>query len=122
MTRPPGRTARRARSRRTRFTQLQRINTGPTPSSVTTTETLWTEPHISEQMLRAHLDDSGDAASRNPDVIESSGSWITEEFGVHHGTTVADLGCGPGLCANPLPRTGVSVLGIDFSARSIDYA
>lgn len=104
------------------FTDLQIINARPTPWSRPATDALWTDPHISKMMLKAHLDGSIDLASRRTDVLEASVAWIGETFGLVRGTRVLDLGCGPGLYANRLARTGASVTGIDFSGRSIRHA
>ncbi len=73
-------------------------------------------------MLKAHLDGSNGLASRRTDVIEASVAWIGETFELVRGTRALDLGCGPGLYARRLARTGASVTGVDFSSRSIRYA
>ena len=73
-------------------------------------------------MLRYHLDGAVDLASRRTEFIEASFAWITQTFDLGPGTRVIDLGCGPGLYASRLARTGASVTGVDFSPRSIEYA
>jgi SAM-dependent methyltransferase len=104
------------------YQELERINQPPELYSCRTVEELWTDPYISEQMLRYHLDPSVDAASRSAEFIDRSVSWITETFALRDGARVVDLGCGPGLYANALARTGAAVTGVDFSSRSIAYA
>jgi SAM-dependent methyltransferase len=104
------------------FEQLQRINRPPELYACRTIEELWTDPHISEQMLRYHLDPSVDAASRSAEFIELSVAWLVEWFALGKGRRVVDLGCGPGLYANALARSGAAVTGVDFSSRSIAYA
>jgi SAM-dependent methyltransferase len=82
----------------------------------------WDDPHISSQMLAAHLDPTSDTASRRPETIERSVAWIVKTLGLHPGDHALDLGCGPGLYATCLAERGIKVTGIDYSQRSIDYA
>jgi SAM-dependent methyltransferase len=104
------------------FARLVEINQRPEVFGRDTVEQLWTEPHRSAQMLRNHLDGSTDASSRTAAFIERSVRWISDTFRLGPGKQVTDLGCGPGLYTNRLARTGASVLGVDFSARSIEHA
>jgi SAM-dependent methyltransferase len=82
----------------------------------------WDDPHISAQVLAAHLDPEISAASRPPAIIERSVAWIVAQLGLPAGAAVVDLGCGPGLYAQRLATRGLHVTGIDFSQRSIAYA
>ena len=82
----------------------------------------WDDPHISKQMLAAHLDPTIDAASRRPETIERSVQWLIDTLGLKPGASVLDLGCGPGLYASCLARAGLHVTGVDYSRRSIEYA
>lgn len=82
----------------------------------------WDDPHISGQMLAAHLDPDTDLASRKPATIDASVAWIIETLGLEAGNRVLDLGCGPGLYAARLARQGLAVTGVDLSQRSITYA
>ena len=59
----------------------------------------WDDEHISEYMLKAHLDPEIDAASRRHDFIEQSAKWIAQYCKVRPGMKLLDLGCGPGLSA-----------------------
>lgn len=104
------------------YAELEEINERPRPFSRSTTQQLWTEPHLAEQMLRAHLDQGQDVASRNAGFISRSVQWIAETFAVGSGSAVLDLGCGPGLYANRIARTGAQVTGVDFSRHSLDFA
>jgi SAM-dependent methyltransferase len=101
---------------------LREIATRPAPFSCSTIATLWTDPHLSAQMLRYHLDPEVDAASRRHGFIERSVAWLIDTFEVQAGRRVVDLGCGPGLYANRLARAGADVIGVDLSARSLDHA
>lgn len=94
----------------------------PEPFSAYTTPEFWDDPHISAQMLAAHLDPNFDAASRQHDFIDRAVEWIVSSLGLGTGSSVLDLGCGPGLYACRLARKGMVVRGIDVSRRSIAYA
>jgi SAM-dependent methyltransferase len=106
----------------TLFLELQRINERPPVFSQHTTADLWTDPHISKQMLAHHLDGSVAIASHTTDFIDAAVAWLKETFGLDRGSRLLDLGCGPGLYAGRLARAGLDVTGVDFSARSITYA
>ena len=82
----------------------------------------WDDPHISGQMLAAHLDPSNDAASRRPETIDRTVEWLIETIPLKMGDSVLDLGCGPGLYASRLAQAGFHVTGVDYSRRSIVYA
>lgn len=104
------------------FDRLNDINTRPKPFEFYTAKALWTDPHIAEQMLQYHLNETVDAASRNHAFIERSVNWIAKRFQLDDQTSIADFGCGPGLYSLRLARTGARVTGIDFSENSIRYA
>ncbi len=82
----------------------------------------WDDPHISEQMLKAHLDPNTEAASRRPETIDRSVQWIIETLALKAGDSILDLGCGPGLYTSRFARAGMHVTGVDYSHRSIEYA
>jgi 2-polyprenyl-3-methyl-5-hydroxy-6-metoxy-1,4-benzoquinol methylase len=104
------------------FQELSRLTRKPQPFEFYTTEILWNDPHISAQMLRYHLDEKVDSASRNRKFIERSTRWMIEHFHIDEQASVCDFGCGPGLYTLGLARTGAQITGIDFSRRSIAYA
>jgi len=101
------------------FRELRDINDRPAVFSCLTTASLWTDPHTSEQMLHFHLDGSVAISSQTTEFIDAATVWMAEAFGLTGRSRVLDLGCGPGLYANRLARTGADVTGIDFSRRSI---
>jgi SAM-dependent methyltransferase len=93
------------------------------PAPFTPGEALfWDDPHISSQMLEAHLNLEIDAASRRPETIDRSVKWLIETLELKPGDSVVDLGCGPGLYASRFARAGLHVTGVDYSHRSIEYA
>ncbi len=92
------------------------------PLYAPSTNRFWDDEHISKAILQAHLNPDGDAASRKPQFIERSASWITSIAPPRQYPTLLDLGCGPGLYAQRFDQVGYKVTGVDFSRRSIDYA
>ena len=82
----------------------------------------WDEPGFSRRMLREHLSQADDRASRPFDVVDRQVAWLHDT--VLRGETgqILDLGCGPGLYTSRLARLGHECVGIDFSPASIDYA
>lgn len=85
-------------------------------------EHFWTDPHIARQMLKFHLDPNEEAASRRPETIDRTVSWIMQALGLQPGERVLDMGCGPGLYTARFTQKGLQVTGVDFSQNSIDYA
>ena len=104
------------------FEELERINERPKPFQFYTASDLWTDEHTSKQMLSYHLNEAIDVSSRNAEFINRSVEWIVSKFKIGKDSKIADFGCGPGLYATRLAKLGVSVTGIDFSERSIEYA
>jgi len=85
-----------------------------------TTEKFWTDPHISAQMLKSHLDPVSDGASRPHDFMDRSADWIVSLLPKN--ANLLDIGCGPGLYTKRFATRGLQVTGIDFSSRSINYS
>ncbi|MEL7624739.1 MAG: methyltransferase domain-containing protein [Clostridiales bacterium] len=93
------------------------------PSLYTKSEAaFWDDEHISEQMLKAHLDPEFEGASRKKAFIEKSALWIGEAVPPSSYPLLLDIGCGPGIYAERFAEMGYQVSGIDFSKRSIEYA
>lgn len=103
------------------YSSLNELSQKPEPFSHYTTDVLWTDPWIAQQMLKMHLDDSTDLASRKSQTIDSTVGWIDRKIGLS-GRSVCDLSCGPGLYATRMATRGATVIGVDFSAGSLDYA
>lgn len=94
----------------------------PEPFGAYTTPAFWDDPHISQRMLRAHLDPENPMASRPAAFLDRSAAWLASALDLTEGSRLLDLGCGPGLYAERFARGGVRVLGIDVSRRSLDHA
>lgn len=82
----------------------------------------WNEPGFSRRMLREHLSQQHDAASRRFEIIDQHVRWIHGVILGEKPTRILDLGCGPGLYSNRLTQLGHTCTGIDFSPASIAYA
>ena len=82
----------------------------------------WSEPGFSRRMLREHLSQSHDLASRRSEKIDAHVDWIHRELLGGSPTKILDLACGPGLYSSRLARLGHRCVGIDFSPASVEYA
>jgi SAM-dependent methyltransferase len=82
----------------------------------------WSEPGFSERMLREHLSQAHDQASRSLRMIDLHVEWIHREVLSGQPSRIVDLCCGPGLYTHRLARLGHRCTGIDFSPASIAYA
>jgi ubiquinone/menaquinone biosynthesis C-methylase UbiE len=82
---------------------------------------MWTDAHISEQLLNIHLNPDIDLASRRKASIESTVEWILNSVNKEN-MNILDLGCGPGLYCKLMAERGHNVTGVDISMNSIEYA
>lgn len=82
----------------------------------------WDDPAFSERMLKEHLCQDSDAASRRFEKIDAQVRWIHEQLLDQQGTRVLDLACGPGLYASRLAGFGHECHGLDFAPAAIEYA
>jgi SAM-dependent methyltransferase len=82
----------------------------------------WNDPAFSARMLREHLSQEHDAASRRAAVIDRHVEWIDDRLLGGRPAAILDLGCGPGLYTSRLARRGHTCVGVDFSPASIAYA
>jgi SAM-dependent methyltransferase len=82
----------------------------------------WHEPGFSERMLREHLSQEHDAASRRSETIDAHVDWVHQHLLKGHAARILDLGCGPGLYTSRLAERGHQCVGIDYSPASTAYA
>jgi SAM-dependent methyltransferase len=82
----------------------------------------WDDPGFAARMLREHLAQEHDAASRRFAIIDRHVRWIHDQVLQGNPTRILDLCCGPGFYTNRLARLGHRCVGIDFSPASIAYA
>lgn len=83
---------------------------------------MWTDDHISQQLLQVHLNPDVDRASRKRSSIEKTAGWILDTQKQKEKLHILDLGCGPGLYCELFAEQGHSVTGVDISKNSIEYA
>ncbi|AQW61223.1 class I SAM-dependent methyltransferase [Vibrio owensii] len=103
--------------------KLNEATAKPAVWSAYTADVLWTDNHIAKQMLSFHLNQEIEAASRSFNFIDESVDWLVSEFGLNQDSKTIDFGCGPGLYTQRLKMRGVgTVLGLDFSQNSLEYA
>jgi SAM-dependent methyltransferase len=82
----------------------------------------WNDPDFSKRMLREHLSQEHNAASRRFEIVDNHVRWMHDQVLKGKPAKVLDLACGPGLYANRLAGLGHRCVGIDFSPASIAYA
>jgi SAM-dependent methyltransferase len=82
----------------------------------------WNDPRFSRRMLKEHLSQKHDAASRRTGKIKKQVDWIHNFILGGKASRILDLGCGPGLYSARLAALGHACHGIDFSPASIEYA
>jgi len=82
----------------------------------------WDDPIISVQVLKEHLSQDSSAASRRKSEIHKHCVWIDQEVLQGKQADILDLGCGPGLYAQELHKTGHSYTGIDIAPAAIEFA
>ena len=83
---------------------------------------LWDDEHISKGMLESHLNPDEEGATNKHGFVAKSARWIAEIAPPPRYARLLDLGCGPGIYAERFAKEGYSVVGLDFSKRSIGYA
>ena len=82
----------------------------------------WNDPDFSRRMLKEHLSQKHDAASRRTKTIKKHVNWIHSFILDEKPSRILDLGCGPGLYSARLSTLGHVCRGIDFGPASIEYA
>lgn len=82
----------------------------------------WGDPTFSARMLREHLSQDHDRASRRLPLVERQVGWAHEVLLGGRPGRVLDLGCGPGLHTSRLAQRGHECVGIDISPAAIAHA
>lgn len=82
----------------------------------------WSDPDFSERMLREHLRQAHDAASRRAETIDRQVAWLHGDVLGGCTTRVLDIACGPGLYSERLAKLGHTCVGVDYAPASIAYA
>jgi len=82
----------------------------------------WDDPAFSERILKEHLAQENDAASRPAAKIKKHVDWIQRQLLGDRPGKILDLGCGPGLYTARLAKLGHTCHGIDFAPAAIEYA
>jgi SAM-dependent methyltransferase len=99
------------------------VNRKPVPDPWSEGDNIpWNNPDFSQRMLKEHLTQDHDAASRKLERINQHVVWIHSHVLLEKPSKVLDLGCGPGLYAHRLAALGHQCVGIDYSPASINYA
>jgi SAM-dependent methyltransferase len=81
----------------------------------------WGQPEFARRLLREHLDQSHDGASRRRTVIAGHVRRLKRLLPAP-AARILDAGSGPGLYAVPLARLGYHVTGVDVSAVALRHA
>lgn len=82
----------------------------------------WNDPVFSARILREHLSQDHNLASRKQQFVEAQAEWIRTHYLAEGPSAILDLGCGPGLYSTLLAGDSRRYVGIDFSPASIEYA
>src|ERR1700720_2234559 len=86
-----------------------------------TAELDWGRPEFARRLLREHLDQSHDGASRRRSVIAAQVRRL-RRLRPPAPARILDAGCGPGLYAVPLAELGHEVTGVDVSTAALRHA
>jgi len=102
---------------------LDIVNRPPTPSPWQEGDNIpWHDPAFSARMLREHLSQDHDRASRRLRKIDEHVAWIHGQVLDGRPSRVLDLACGPGLYTSRLARLGHECMGVDYSPAAIAFA
>jgi SAM-dependent methyltransferase len=81
----------------------------------------WGRPDYSRRLLREHLDQSHDGASRRRKVVDAHVRRLLQLL-PRPPARILDAACGPGLYALPLAAEEYDVTGVDISPAALRYA
>lgn len=81
----------------------------------------WSDPEVSRRVLREHLDQSHDGASRRLHVVERHIRRLLRLIPAAP-ADILDAACGPGLYAVRLARLGYTVQGVDVGDAVLRHA
>ncbi len=105
------------------YQQLNQASAKPELWSVYNADQLWTTPHLAKQMLAFHLNGDIPLASRSFQFMDSSVAWLIAQLELNQHSRTIDFGCAVGHYCQRLKTAGIgTVVGLDFSKSSIDYA
>jgi SAM-dependent methyltransferase len=82
----------------------------------------WHDHEFSQRILKEHLSQKHDAASRRSSLVKKQVGWIHAHVLDTIPSRILDLACGPGLYTSRLAELGHTTVGIDISPASIAYA
>ncbi len=82
----------------------------------------WANLEFSERMLREHLTQDHELASRRLVTIDGQVELLRKWLGLEAGQSLLDVTCGPGLVARALARHGIAVTGVDIAPAAIRHA
>ena len=82
----------------------------------------WEEAAFSQRVLKEHLAQDNEAASRPLAKIKQHVHWLHRELLAEKPSRILDLGCGPGLYLTRLADLGHTCVGLDCAPASIEYA
>lgn len=82
----------------------------------------WGDPEFSERMLREHLTQDHELASRRLVTIDRQVELLRGWIGLKAGQSLLDMTCGPGLVARAFARGGIAVTGVDIAPAAIRHA
>lgn len=82
----------------------------------------WSEPAFSRRMLKEHLDQTHNLASRSFEILDRQVAWIQTAVLDGRATRILELACGPGLYLERLARLGHDCHGIDYAPASVEHA